>query len=111
MILNVKMLGDGSGRACIHWLVESDKGPIETQERFAITQLGPIKLGGVKGYIACNPQQNTVNPQNRGGETLMCMHTNEVRAATCPKCLATPEAVALLKHYAEHLETAAVAAG
>lgn len=93
MILNLKRLTDGTERLCIHWLVESSEGSIETQPNTKITERGAFKLGGVKGYIACNPKQNSVNPQHRGQEVMMCLHTNEIRAVTCPKCLDT--AVAL----------------
>lgn len=107
MILNVKILNDGSERVLIHWLIEDDKGPIETKPNVMVTERGPFKLGGVRGRIACNPEQNSVNPQHRGQEVLMCMHSNDVRAATCQKCLATDEAKALLAKYAEGVDLAA----
>ena len=132
MILNVKLLPDGSGRVCIHWLME-DTYDAAKEPPDSLKPLGrlvkeaadgdqfPIRVQGhpqlrsqtgqpamVRGRIACNPKQNTVNPQHRGQEVLMCMHSNEVRAVTCPKCLATPEAVELLKSYENTLEVAGV---
>ena len=97
MILNVRSLPDG--RILIHWLVEDDNGPIETKPNVMVTARGPLRLGGVKGYIACRTEQNSVNPQHRGQEILMCMHSNDVRAATCPKCLETEKAKETLALY------------
>lgn len=99
MILNVKMLSDGSGRVCIHWLIQDEAGPIKTTARPDLA-----KLTTTSGRIACNPKQNSVNPVDRNGEHLMCLHSPEVRAVTCPKCLATPEAIALLATYADTME-------
>lgn len=124
MILNVKMLPDKSGRCLIHWLIEdvfdpSKVGPDSldavgrvVQQAACEGELFPIKIQGhtqlrtqmgqpvsIRARIACNPKQNTVNPQHKGQEVFMCMHSNDVRAATCPRCLATPEAVELMKSY------------
>lgn len=107
MILNVKLLNDGSWRVLIHWLIEDEAGPISTNSKTVVTPRGAMKLGGVKGRIACNPLQNTVNPQHHGQEVMMCMHSNDVRASTCPKCLATDEAKELLAKYAESVDLAA----
>jgi len=85
-ILNVKLLPDKSGRVLIHWLQPDEAGPVQTQGHPVYACIQPFR-----GKIACNPTQNTVNPQVRNGETLMCMHSNEVRAVTCPKCMLTPD--------------------
>lgn len=107
MILNVKLLNDGSRKLLIHWLIQDANGPITTIGKSVVTPRGPFKLGGVRGRVACNPEQNSVNPQHRGQEVLMCLHSGEVRAATCKKCLATDEAQALLAKYAEGVDLAA----
>ena len=98
----LKQLKDGSGRLCIHYFVRADNGAIQT----AIDPGNKIPWlrGGTKGYIACNPQQNAVLKQD-GMETFVCLRTDDIRAATCPACLETKEAVEMLGHYAE-LETA-----
>ncbi len=91
-VLNVKQLQDGTERVCIHYLVEGD-GPI------SFKSMAGVRIPGreqVIGYIACNPEQNTIFPQVRNGETFLCIQSNEVRAVTCPKCLATPAAIAML---------------
>ena len=100
MILNIKLLPDGSGRTLIHWLNQDDEGPIQTKGHAKYKGIFP----GIRGRIACNPKQNSVNPVDRNGEHLMCMYSEEVRAATCPKCLATEEAKAILAKYENTME-------
>ena len=111
MILNVKMLPDKSGRVLIHWLQEGVEGgtayPIKIQGHPQLrAQCGQSVV--INARIACNPKQNSVNPQHRGQEVFMCMHSNDVRAVTCPQCLATVDAVELLKQYEDVLEVAQV---
>jgi hypothetical protein len=132
MILNVKMLPDKSGRVLIHWLQEdvydASKLPADSLKPLArlVDQADkgdayPIKIQGhpqlrrgsgqatvSKARIACNPTQNSVNPQHKGQEVFMCMHSNDVRAVTCPKCLATVDAAELLKQYEDTMEIAQV---
>ena len=87
----IKMLKDGSGRACVHWFRVDPKGPITTPSKTVPTMMGPMKFGGVQGYIACNPAQNTVTPQQVGNDIYQCCRSEEPRAVTCPDCMATPE--------------------
>jgi len=88
MIINIKVLPDGRGK--IHWFIRGE-GPIENPIRVDQTEIGPITLGGAKGWIACNPQQNTVLPQQIGMEHYLCLHSDEPRAVTCPDCIKTEE--------------------
>ena len=104
-VVVMKQLKDGSGRICVHWFVRDTDGPITTPRGEQMTASGMWRKGGVKGRIACNPTQNTIVPQERGMETLLCCHTDDVRAATCPDCLATDEAKAMLQHYADMEQT------
>jgi hypothetical protein len=98
--VNYKTLPDG--RTLIHWLVADEAGPITTVGMPPLmTPGGPIRLGGGKWRVACNPTQNTINPQVRNGVRYMCMTSDDVRAATCPKCLATAEALELLDKLGE----------
>lgn len=133
MILNVKLLPDKSGRVLIHWLQEdtfdaSKEGadslkPLAHLVKEADAPGGafPIKINGhpqlrggvgqavvANARIACNVKQNSVNPLHRGQEVFMCMHSNDVRAVTCPRCLETKDAVELLKQYEDTLEVAQV---
>lgn len=96
-IVNIRLLGDGSGRVCVHWFIRDEIGPIRTPGTAHMTALGPIPFGGVVGRIACNPDQNTVTTQQNGMEFFPCCHSDDVRAATCPKCLETSEAKAMIE--------------
>ena len=89
VIVNLKQLPDG--RVCYHWLRLDDKGPIKTADGVRMSSMGPIRIGGVRGTIVCNPTQNTVTPQVHGREVFVCSYTDDPRAATCPKCLETQE--------------------
>lgn len=91
--IDIKLLPDG--RVCIHWLIKDENGPVKTQGRTAMTAHGPFQLGGFQGRIACNPLQNTVNPQIRNGVRYMCHYVTELQSATCPKCLASDDATVI----------------
>jgi hypothetical protein len=101
--LLVRQLKDGTGRACIHWLRPDPAGLVRTGRReesgrppqYAFAAAGGTNvLGGIVGTIACRPAQNTVEPQHRGQEVALCLHTIEVDAVTCPDCRSTAEWVA-----------------
>ena len=77
-------------RVCIHWFQICADGPIQTRVKVEPTELGPIRLGGVRGKIACNPAQNTVLSQERAEGYYLCCHSDDVRAVTCEDCSATP---------------------
>lgn len=89
MILNIKQTPDG--KAMVHYLISSENGPIETPLRTEMTGMGRMNFGGFKGYKACDPLQNTILPQNRGGQTFLCIAVTEPRAVTCPACKETPD--------------------
>ncbi len=80
------LLPDGTGRARIHWFVHDPEGR-KTPERIVQTAMGPIRLGGVTGKIACKPLYD--------GEfsvvALRGQFSDEVRAVNCPECQATAE--------------------
>ena len=102
-VVNMRLLNDGTGRVCIHWFIRDEAGPIKTPGTAYMTAFGPIPLGGAVGRIACNPEQNSVATQNNGMDFFPCLHSDDVRAATCPDCLATDEA----KKVIEKLKTIA----
>lgn len=82
-VVNQRLLNDGSGRVCIHMFVRDEAGPCVNPSS---------KQGqGAIGYIACNKQQNSVTPQMRNGETLVCTFSDDARAVTCPGCVASDE--------------------
>ncbi len=72
-------------------------GKIEVRGTAKITGPGyddSIVLNGVRGRIACNRTQNSVTPHQRGADLLICCHSDDVRAVTCPACMETPEFLA-----------------
>ena len=89
------------GRVCIHWLIRDQSGPIALVDCPIPT---PYPNNGIRGRIACNNRQNKATPVDTGIETLLCCRSDDVRAVTCPACLATPEAKAMLEHYGEMVE-------
>lgn len=92
--IEVKLLPDGSGRVRIHWFCRSEAGKATAQH--ALTATGdenePVKAGPVKGFIACQRQRTSLTPARVNGAIAPVFHTDDVRAATCPECLATEEA-------------------
>lgn len=101
----IKLLPDGSGRVRIHWFCRDDKGPIRTAEAVTMSALGPVRLGGATGRIACQPQRKSVAPEVNGLVTTPCVHSDDARAVTCPECMKTPEYAAAMKAYSEIMET------
>jgi len=95
-IVNVKLLPDGSGKVRVHWFVRSPQGIIKTNLKTEMTSIGVIRLGGAQGYIACQPKREDVTPIMVQGEIHLLVRTDDIRAATCPECLATEEAKKLL---------------
>ena len=105
--VDIKMLPDG--RVCVHWLRECDDGPIVLNGHPELRKvMGKEPVGTY--VLVCNPTQNTVNSQKRGSVRYMCMTSGDVNAVTCPKCLATPEAVTALAVPSESPAAAQMAA-
>lgn len=101
--ISIRLLEDGTDRACIHWLREHPDGLIIIQgtgirniRDITSKDATPLPLNA-RGSIACNPKQTSVQPREVNGVHLMCLFSNDVRAATCPDCLATVNAVELLE--------------
>lgn len=89
--VDIKLLPDG--RSCIHWLRECDDGPIVIKGHTQLREVMGRKPDG-QYIVVCNPKQNTVSSQKSGNTRFMCMTSGDIAAVTCPKCLATVEAVA-----------------
>jgi hypothetical protein len=102
----VKLLPDKSGRILIHYFVHDPAGPAETPTGVTMTALGPLKLGGARGRIACQPKLESVTPQVRAGVTYPIPHSDDPRAVTCPACKETEEYKRVMEQLGEILETA-----
>lgn len=95
-----RMLPDGSGRLRIHWLCPDENGPIRTEGRTVFVGATPLRLGGAVGRVACQEAKTSILPEVRGSKAHVMEISDDVRAATCPECLATAEAKAQLDNYA-----------
>jgi hypothetical protein len=94
-------------RVLIHWFMETPEGPVETPAGAVMTPFGPMQMGGATGRIACQPARTSVAPeQNPGQAPTLVVHSPDVRAVTCPACLATEEAKAQQKALGELLSEA-----
>ena len=87
--VEIKCLKNGQVR--IHWFVHSEKGPIVTGSVTHITARGPLVLGGVTGYIACQPARKNLTSPIINGHMQPCPCSDDVQAVTCETCAATPE--------------------
>lgn len=86
---------DGSGKVCIHLFVPDPAGPFVEPHVLhpAVDELGNyIKQQFVaqptRGRLACDPRR-TVAPVTRRGVTTVTSRTDNPRATTCLKCIAS----------------------
>jgi hypothetical protein len=101
----IRMLPDKSGRVRIHWFIHEERGPIKTPETVKMTQIGPVRLGGNRGRIACQPAKTDLVPQQKGRDIEPCCHSDDPRAVTCPECMAVPEYREAMDYLGELLTT------
>ena len=95
---------DGTGKVCIHLFIQDERGPFVEPHGLYIADTDKGKLLATRptrGRLACNPRR-TVAPANRGGVTTITPRTDDPRAVTCPKCIASAE-------YADIMEIIAAA--
>lgn len=97
---------DGGGVVCIHLFVRDESGPI-TERAASASSLARLNntlaTSQVRGRLACDPKR-TVAPVTRNGVTTVTPRTDDPRAVTCLKCLASPlykKALALTEPPAE----------
>lgn len=86
---------DGSGRVCIHLFVQDAAGPFVEPHVLhpALDEAGqPIKQQVIarptRGRLACDARRG-VAPVTRGGVTTVTPRTDDPRAVTCPRCIAS----------------------
>lgn len=78
---------DGSGRVCIHLFVKDDAGPFVEPCVLAVLD-GQLVSKPTRGRLACSPTR-TVAPFNTATTTVVTPRTDDPRAVTCPKCVAS----------------------
>lgn len=97
-VVDVKVLPgeplDGSGRVCIHLFVQDERGPFTEPHALYMHsgEDGQSRLASkpTRGRLTCDPKR-TVAPVTRGGVTTITMRTDDARAVTCPKCVASKD--------------------
>ena len=86
----IGMMPDGQ-RVRIHYFVHSEAGPAQNPGKVFQTPLGPLLVGGARGYIACQRGRQSATPRVEGGRVYPVPHTDEARAVTCDRCMETKE--------------------
>ncbi len=80
------------GRIRIHWFERLPDGPIKTGALTSLTPSGrPLVIGGATGRIACMPGLDRIGlvPMPKTNQLQLVEHSDDVRAVTCPECMAT----------------------
>lgn len=99
---------DGSGRVCIHLFVPDEAGPfVEPHVLHPVIENGvavkqKVQAKPTRGRLACDPKR-TVAPVTRGNVTTVTPRTDDPRAATCPRCIASEAYAAMMARYEENV--------
>lgn len=88
---------DGSGQVCIHLFVPDERGPFTEPCVTYLQDVSPQEGGGkrlsvraTKGRLACD-RKRLVAPVTKNGVTSVTVRTDDPRAATCYKCIASED--------------------
>lgn len=83
---------DGTGQVCIHLFVRDQRGPFVEPHVLHQSDMVPKQLEArpTRGRLACDPKR-TVAPVKKGGVIIVTPRTDDPRAATCPKCIASED--------------------
>lgn len=88
---------DGSGRICIHLFVQDAKRGsfIEPHALHPVFENGAqvkqkVQAKPTRGRLACDPKRDPA-PVTRGGVITVTPRTDDPRAVTCPRCMASDE--------------------
>ncbi len=87
---------NGSGKVCVHLFIQDEKGPFTEPCVIHRDEEGKPVAKPTKGRLACNPKR-LVAPREVKGVTNVTMRTDDPRAATCPKCIASPDYQCLMQ--------------
>lgn len=109
-IINLSVLPgeptDGTGKMCIHLFVRDNQGsftePCVLQmkvDKLHLLQTGETReeliSGPARGRIACNPMLIPSGKPDRKGVVNVTMRSDDPRAVTCPKCMASRDYIEL----------------
>lgn len=87
---------DGSGRICVHLFVQDERGSfVEPHAIHPVFEGGEqvkqvVECRPTRGRLACDPRRDPT-PVIRKGATIVTPRTDDPRAVTCPKCLASKD--------------------
>lgn len=87
---------DGTGRVCIHLFVPDSSGPFQENHVIQLCKLALARgerkavSGPMTGRLACD-RKRLVAPVTKSGVTTVTSRTDDPRAATCPKCIASKD--------------------
>ncbi len=93
---------DGTGKVCVHLFLKDSNGTfVEPHALHPVYKDGLIVKGQLeakptRGRLACNPKRNAV-PATRNGITTVTPRSDDPRAVTCPRCLASAECKKMLE--------------
>ena len=81
---------DGTGRICIHLFVPDERGPFVETHCLYVDDERKIGAKLTRGRLACDPKR-TVSLKPVNGVTTVTLRSDDPRAVTCPKCIASAE--------------------
>lgn len=87
---------DGSGRVCIHLFIQDKAGVYVEPHAIHPMFEGDVQVKQkvvckpTRGRLACNSRRNPT-ATTRNGVTTVTPRTDDYRAVTCPKCIASAE--------------------
>lgn len=99
---------DGRGRVYIHLFVIDPAGPFvephvlhpcRDEQGEVIPQ--QVEARPTRGRLACDPKRLVAPRRERDGSLTITMRTDDPRAATCPKCLASADYARLMDTIAQ----------
>ena len=106
LVVDLKVLPgeplDGTGRICIHLFVQDQHGLFtEPHVIHPVFENGvqgkqKVECRPTRGRLACNRKRG-VAPTTRNGVTTVTPRTDDPRAVTCSKCIASKEYIELMR--------------
>lgn len=96
---------DGSGRVCIHLFIRDSERGSFTEPHVLSPALdenggiikGQLSAGPERGRLACDPKRVPSSRPDKQGVITVTQRTDDPRAVTCPRCMATVEYEQLIR--------------
>lgn len=102
-VVNVNVLPgeplDGSGKVSIHLFVPDERGPFVEPHVLHLGEDRKVVAKATRGRLACDPKR-LVAPVTKQGVTTVTPRTDDPRAVTCAKCLASKDCADMLARIA-----------